>query len=316
MPAPVSAITRGLPMRRASSAWPMVLLILCAPKWPRSSGRSYIRITDLGDESGHFSGVLDAFRRLDTTGHIDAPGVHPADRFAHVARVQAAGEDERLRDVARRERPVEALADAAVLGHEAVEQPCRGARIALQIGERIHAWAHPASFDVRQAELRAELRRLVAMELEHRGMHPADDLRDLRAVGVDEERDRLQERRQRVADLDRALYRYVARARRIEHEADGIRARLRRRARILGARDAADLDARPHEALILVTAIWRRTRRAPDTALRAQTWAPPLPGRVTREPPQPSRAAACRRRRTPGCRRCCAPCDAEKRSRG
>ena len=31
MPAPVSAITRALPMRRASIAWPSVLLILCAP---------------------------------------------------------------------------------------------------------------------------------------------------------------------------------------------------------------------------------------------------------------------------------------------
>ena len=36
-PAPVSAITRRLPMRRASSAWPMQLLILCAPVWFRSS---------------------------------------------------------------------------------------------------------------------------------------------------------------------------------------------------------------------------------------------------------------------------------------
>jgi hypothetical protein len=31
MPAPVSAMMRFLPMRLASSAWPMVLLILCAP---------------------------------------------------------------------------------------------------------------------------------------------------------------------------------------------------------------------------------------------------------------------------------------------
>ena len=30
-PAPVSAMMRRLPMRRAISAWPMVLLILCAP---------------------------------------------------------------------------------------------------------------------------------------------------------------------------------------------------------------------------------------------------------------------------------------------
>jgi hypothetical protein len=36
-PAPVSAMIRCLPMRRASSAWPMVLLILCAPVWFRSS---------------------------------------------------------------------------------------------------------------------------------------------------------------------------------------------------------------------------------------------------------------------------------------
>ncbi len=36
-PAPVSAIIRRLPMRRASSAWPRVLLILWAPVWHRSS---------------------------------------------------------------------------------------------------------------------------------------------------------------------------------------------------------------------------------------------------------------------------------------
>ena len=36
-PAPVSAITRVLPSRRVSSAWPSTLLILCAPVWARSS---------------------------------------------------------------------------------------------------------------------------------------------------------------------------------------------------------------------------------------------------------------------------------------
>ena len=36
-PAPVSAMSRFLPMRRASSAWPTQLLILCAPVWLRSS---------------------------------------------------------------------------------------------------------------------------------------------------------------------------------------------------------------------------------------------------------------------------------------
>ena len=41
-PAPVSAMMRFLPMRLASSAWPMVLLILCAPVWLRSSRLSQI----------------------------------------------------------------------------------------------------------------------------------------------------------------------------------------------------------------------------------------------------------------------------------
>ncbi len=37
LPAPVSAMMRVLPMRRASRIWPMQLLILCAPVWSRSS---------------------------------------------------------------------------------------------------------------------------------------------------------------------------------------------------------------------------------------------------------------------------------------
>ena len=36
-PAPVSAMSRRLPIRRASNACPMQLLILCAPVWFRSS---------------------------------------------------------------------------------------------------------------------------------------------------------------------------------------------------------------------------------------------------------------------------------------
>src|SRR5947208_13309577 len=96
------------------------------PKCPRSSGRSYIRMAHLGDESGHFSGVLDALRRLDAARHVNAPRTHGADRARDVAAVKAAGEDERPRRLARSERPVEALADAAVFGHVAIKQPCRG----------------------------------------------------------------------------------------------------------------------------------------------------------------------------------------------
>ena len=37
IPAPVSAMTRFLPIRFVSIAWPSALLILCAPVWFRSS---------------------------------------------------------------------------------------------------------------------------------------------------------------------------------------------------------------------------------------------------------------------------------------
>src|SRR6185503_1871066 len=42
-PAPVSAITRVLPIRFVSSAWPSALLSLCEPVWARSSRLSRIR---------------------------------------------------------------------------------------------------------------------------------------------------------------------------------------------------------------------------------------------------------------------------------
>ena len=49
-PAPVSAITRGLPIRLARSAWPRALLILWAPVWRRSSRFRYtVRAQVLGE---------------------------------------------------------------------------------------------------------------------------------------------------------------------------------------------------------------------------------------------------------------------------
>src|SRR5205807_2236721 len=106
-------------------------------------------MADLGDESGHFSGVLDAFRRLDAARDVHAPRAHGADRPGDVAAVEAAGQDERPRALLRHERPVEALADAAVFRHEAVEEPRRGARIGLQARSRIDPWANPASLGER-----------------------------------------------------------------------------------------------------------------------------------------------------------------------
>ena len=52
-PAPVSAITRCLPMRRVSSAWPSTLLILCDPVWVRSSRFSRTRTPSRSDSRWH-----------------------------------------------------------------------------------------------------------------------------------------------------------------------------------------------------------------------------------------------------------------------
>ena len=51
IPAPVSAMRRFLPMRRASNAWPIVLFTLCAPVWFRSSRLSRIRAPPRCSES-------------------------------------------------------------------------------------------------------------------------------------------------------------------------------------------------------------------------------------------------------------------------
>jgi hypothetical protein len=48
-PAPVSAMTRVLPMSRVRSAWPSTLLILWEPVWVRSSRFKMIRIPSCSD---------------------------------------------------------------------------------------------------------------------------------------------------------------------------------------------------------------------------------------------------------------------------
>ena len=52
-PAPVSAMTRCLPMRRVSSAWPSTLLILCEPVWVRSSRLSSTRTPRRSERRWH-----------------------------------------------------------------------------------------------------------------------------------------------------------------------------------------------------------------------------------------------------------------------
>src|SRR5258708_35650487 len=121
-------------------------------------------MADLGDESGHFTGVLDALRRFDAARDVDAPRVYGTDCTGHIALVQTAGKDQRPAALRGSERPVEALPDAAVLRHEAVEQPCRGARQGAQVRQRSDSGPYTARLDQRQAELRAEIGRLGTME--------------------------------------------------------------------------------------------------------------------------------------------------------
>src|ERR687893_215352 len=81
-PAPVSAMIRVLPMRRASRIWPMQLLILCAPVWSRSSGwlrkllglvamRAPSEVAGRVGEGRHLVHVLDPGRTLDARRDVD-----------------------------------------------------------------------------------------------------------------------------------------------------------------------------------------------------------------------------------------------------
>ena len=105
-------------------------------------------------------------------------------------------------------------------------------------------WAQPV--DVEFHARYSAISRTYRYRLINRRVHAPDDLRHLRGIGVHEKRHRLHERRQRIADFYAALDREITRARRIEHQTDGVGAGFRSGARVGGARDAADLDARSH----------------------------------------------------------------------
>ena len=99
-PAPVSAMMRRLPMRRASSTWPSVLLILCAPVWQRSSrlssdaaaarlGAHAQRVAERGraaGEAGEQAGQLLGEGRV-------APGLLPGGRELVERRDQRLGDE-------------------------------------------------------------------------------------------------------------------------------------------------------------------------------------------------------------------------------
>ena len=115
-PAPVSATSRLLPMRRASSAWPSTLLILCEPVWLRSSRLSSSRSPScsaetvaLGERRWSAGVVAQQVVELGAEG-----GVGPG--RAEGGLELEAGRHERLGD-----EPAAELAEAAVgrrLGHE------------------------------------------------------------------------------------------------------------------------------------------------------------------------------------------------------
>src|SRR5688572_32588609 len=102
------------------------------PKWPRASGKSYICISDLCDESDDLRGVLDALRRFHAARHVHAPGPYAANGLGDVRLREPAGQDYGSFSCGN-QGPVEALAHSAVLRHVAVEEPGRGARKRAQV---------------------------------------------------------------------------------------------------------------------------------------------------------------------------------------
>src|SRR5258706_12694403 len=115
---------RSYAARNSSSAWLSVSATNTppyGPKCPRASGKSYICISDLGDESGNPGGILDSLGGFDTAGHVDCPGTHTPDRLPYVLPREPAGKDQRADALCGNQRPVEALPDAAVFLDVAVE---------------------------------------------------------------------------------------------------------------------------------------------------------------------------------------------------
>src|SRR6185436_21157280 len=114
--------------RSSSSAWLRVSATKTppyGPKCPRGSGRSYICISDLGDESGNSGRILDALGGFDAAGYVYRPGTHAPDRLSYIVPREATGQHQRPDALLGDQRPVEALPDAAILLDMAVEQPPR-----------------------------------------------------------------------------------------------------------------------------------------------------------------------------------------------
>jgi 2-dehydropantoate 2-reductase len=194
--------------------------------------------------------ALHAARRLDARAHVDGEGRELGDGETDGLLRQAAGQHQPQRLPGARgrcdERAVEGPAAAAVPGAGRVEDERR--RLRMRGGDRgeVDARHDRHGLQVGAPVGRAGGRRLGAVELRQERRDRLDRARDLLRIGVDEETDRGHERRQGLCQLARAGQRHRARAVGPEDEADGIGARIDGRGDVLGAGDAADLDARAH----------------------------------------------------------------------
>ena len=180
--------------------------------------------------SGSFSpGALS-----DPAAHVDCERPNPADRAGDVFRSQPAGEDDWTSDVIRYDAPVEGLACPApqrvVMG---IEQQRPGIDITRRRLHDIGPDAHAYRLHVRLSHPGAQLRRLLAVELQQVHRQLVDHGFDLARRRVHEHPDNRDQRRQCLAYRTRLRAGDEPRARLVEHQTDRVCSYPRRRTRML-----------------------------------------------------------------------------------
>ena len=148
-PAPVSATMRFAPRRFASSAWPIALLILCAPVCARSSRFSQILAPQRSDSrarEGERRGPADPGLQLARELVLESVGVQ---MLAHAVLEALERRDQRLRHIAAAERAEAAAARRGICRrwHRRADAGRRGADRTLSYGipHARHSTARAAS---------------------------------------------------------------------------------------------------------------------------------------------------------------------------
>src|SRR5215203_5953359 len=111
----------------------------------------------------------------------------------------------------------------------AVQQKAAGAGVTCDVMRNIGLAAHSDCLDVRSAETFADVRRLLAVELEHVQWYVGQYFAYKCRFRIQEYPNPSHKRRHRRADAARCVRRNSTRAGRIEDKADGIGARSGRR---------------------------------------------------------------------------------------